>query len=134
MIVTIYFEVDHKKTGFGPKTAFLDPKRTTLGNRGHETASQAAKRPPTGKLKVSRVTSGYRGLMIPLSRVLLGSKNAVFLARNQFFVDSLKKNFTIMTGHLKDNLFVLTSLQGGPRGAVRVHIGPKNLIFYATPI
>ena len=49
---------------FGPKTAFLDPKRATLGNRGHETGRQAAKRPPTGKPKVSRVTSGYGGLMI----------------------------------------------------------------------
>ena len=57
-----------QKNGFGPKTAFLDPKRATLGNRGHETARRAAKRPPTGKLKVSRVTSGYGGLMIPLSR------------------------------------------------------------------
>ncbi len=55
------------KNGFGPKTAFLDPKRATLGNRGHKTARQAAKQPPTRKLKVSRVTSGYGGLMIPLS-------------------------------------------------------------------
>ena len=51
------------------KVAFLDPKRATLGNRGHETGRQPAKRPPTGKLKVSRVTSGYGGLMIPLRRV-----------------------------------------------------------------
>ena len=68
-----HFSVDSfawvsKKKGFGPKTAFLDPKRATLGNRGHETGRQPAKRPPTGKLKVSRVTSGYGGLMIPLSR------------------------------------------------------------------
>ena len=49
-----------------------------------------------------------------------------FLARNYFFVDSLKKNVTIMTGHLKDNLFVLTALQGGLRGGVRARFWPKN--------
>ena len=71
MIITIYFEADHKKMVMGQKTAFLDPKRATLGNQGHETGRQAAKRPPTGKLKVSRVTSGYGDVMIPLSRVRL---------------------------------------------------------------
>ena len=68
-----------QKNGFGPKTAFLDPKRATLGNRGHETARQAAKRPPTGKPKVSRVTSGYGGLMIPLSRDRPSRKNGGFI-------------------------------------------------------
>ena len=57
-----------------------------------------------------------------------------FLARNHFFVDSLKKNVTIMTGHLKDNLFVLTALQGCLQGAVRAHFWakkwPQNLIFF----
>ena len=67
------------KNGFGPKTAFLDPKRATLGNRGHETARQAAKQPPTRKLKVSRVTSGYGGLMIPLSRDRPSRKNGGFI-------------------------------------------------------
>ena len=46
MIITIYFEADHKNMVSGQKTAFLDPKRATLGNRGHETARRAAKRPP----------------------------------------------------------------------------------------
>ena len=67
------------KNGFGPKTAFLDPKRATLGNWGHETARQAAKQPPTRKLKVSRVTSGYGGLMIPLSRDRPSRKNGGFI-------------------------------------------------------
>ena len=38
-----------QKNDFGPKTAFLGPKRATLGNRGRKTARRAAKRPPTGK-------------------------------------------------------------------------------------
>ena len=42
-----------------------------LGNRGHITACRAPKRPPTGKRKVSRVTSGYVDVMISLSRVRL---------------------------------------------------------------
>ena len=69
MIVTIFFEAGHKKMISGQKTAFLGPERATLGNRGHETVRRAAKRPPTGKPKVSRVTSGYGDVMIPLSRV-----------------------------------------------------------------
>ena len=55
----------HKKLSLGPKTALLGPKRAILGNRGHETFRRAAKRPPTGKPKLSRVTSGYGGLVIP---------------------------------------------------------------------
>ena len=47
----------------GQKT-FLGPKRATLGNQGHQTAYPAAKWPPIRKPKVSRVTSGYGGLMI----------------------------------------------------------------------
>ena len=76
MIVTIYFEADLKKMVSGQKTAFLDPKRATLGNWGHKTAG-VAKRPPTGIPKLSRVTSGYGGLMIPLSQIRLTPKIGV---------------------------------------------------------
>ena len=61
-----FFEASHKKLISGQKTAFLDPKRATLGNRGHKTACQAAKQTPTRKPKLSRVTSRYGGLMIQL--------------------------------------------------------------------
>ena len=64
MMVTIFFEAVHQKWISGQKTAFLGPKRATLGNRGRETARRAAKRPSTGKPKVSRVTSGYGGHVI----------------------------------------------------------------------
>ena len=79
MIVTIFFEAGHKKMISGQKTAFLGPERATLGNRGHETVRRAAKRPPTGKPKVSRVTSGYGGLMIPLSRVRLSPEKVGYV-------------------------------------------------------
>ena len=43
-----------------------------------------------------------------------------------------------MTGHLKDNLFVLTALRGGLWGGVRaLFLGqklPENLIFVTTLI
>ena len=68
-----------QKIDFGPKTALLGPKRATLGNRCRKTARRAAKRPPTGKPKVSRVTSGYGGLMIPLSRVRPTQKNGGYI-------------------------------------------------------
>ena len=59
---------------WGQKTAFLTPKKATLGNPGHKTARRAAERPSTGKPKLSRVTSGYGGDMIPLSQVLPSPK------------------------------------------------------------
>ena len=64
---------------WGQKTAFLTPKKATLGNRGHKTARRAAKRPPTGKPRVSRVTSGCGEVMIPLSRVRETPKNGGYM-------------------------------------------------------
>ena len=37
--------------------------------------------------------------------------------------------FTIMTGHLNDNIFVLTPLHGGPGGGAGAHFWPENLLF-----
>ena len=79
MMVTKKLEDVHKKMISGQKTAFLGPKKATLGNRGRKTARRAAKRPPTGKPKLSRVTSGYGGLMIPLSRVRPTQKNGGYI-------------------------------------------------------
>ena len=64
MIVAKNLEDAHKKWILGPKTALLGPKRPILGNRAQKTACRAAKRPPTGKPKLSRVTSGYGGHVI----------------------------------------------------------------------
>ena len=67
-----------------------------------------------------------------------GPKSAVFWPEMISLWTVSKKIVTIMTGHLKDNLFVLTALQGGLRGGVRARFWPKNglkiWIFYATPI
>ena len=64
---------------WGQKTAFLTPKKATLGNRGHKTARRATKRPSTGKPKVSRVTSGCGEVMIPLSRVRPSPKKGGYM-------------------------------------------------------
>ena len=41
-----------------------------------------------------------------------------FRPKINFSWTASKKIVTLMTGHLKDNLFVLTALQGGLRGGV----------------
>ena len=66
-----------QKIDFWPKNPLLGPKRGTLGNRGRKTARRAAKRPPTGKPKLSRVTSGYVDVMISLSQVRLSPKKGI---------------------------------------------------------
>ena len=50
-----------------------------LGHRCRKTARWAAERPPTRKLKLSRVTSGYGGLKIPLGRICLTPKNRGYM-------------------------------------------------------
>ena len=56
----------------------------------------------------------------------LGPKRSFFWPEITFFVDSLKKIVTIMTGHLKDNLFVLTAVQGGLWAGVSALFWAKN--------
>ena len=67
------------KIDFRQITLFLGPNRATLGNCCRKTARRATKRPPPGNPKVSRVTSGYRGLMIQMSWVRLSQKNGGFI-------------------------------------------------------
>ena len=55
------------------------PEMAKIRPGGRKTARRAAKRPPTGKPKLSRVASGYGGLMIPLSRVRTTRKNGGFI-------------------------------------------------------
>ena len=50
-----------------------------------KTVRRAAERPPTRKLKLSRVTSGYGGLKIPLGRIHLTPKNGGYMGENGDF-------------------------------------------------
>ena len=56
-----------------------------------------------------------------------------FRPKINFSWTASKKIVTLMTGHLKDNLFVLTALQGGLRGGVRALFWakkwPENQLF-----
>ena len=86
MVNVGYFTLIEVRRNLGEKEKmqFLDGQRCLLRMakiqpRGQKTARQAAKRPPTGKLKLSRVTSEYGGLMIPLSRVCPSQKNGGFI-------------------------------------------------------
>ena len=79
MMATNKLEYVRKNLILGPKTAVLGPKRVISGKRGHETARRAAKQAPTGKPNVSRVTSWYWGLMVPLSRIRLTPKNGGYM-------------------------------------------------------
>ena len=79
MVVAKNLQGVDKKIILGPKPALWGSKKAILGNRCHETARRAAKRPPTGKPKVFRVTSGYGGLMIPLSRVRLSPEKVGYV-------------------------------------------------------
>ena len=51
-----------------------------------KTARRVAKRPPTGKPKLSKVTSGYGGLIIPLNLVRLSQKMEVSKVLGVFMV------------------------------------------------
>ena len=81
-----YFTLIEVRRNLGEKEKmqFLDGQRCHLRMakiqpRGQKTARRAAKRPPTGKLKLSRVTSGYGGLKIPLGRIRLIPKNGGYM-------------------------------------------------------
>ena len=62
-----------------------------------------------------------------------GVKNAVFRPETHFSETSSKKIVPIVTGHQKDNSFVLTHCMAGLWGGGRVHfwpkIDPKNCLF-----
>ena len=80
-----YFTLIEVRRNLGEKEKmqFLDGQRCHLRMakiqpRGQKTARRAAKRPPAGKLKLSRLTSGYGGLMIPLGRIRLTPKNSLY--------------------------------------------------------
>ena len=85
--------------------------------------------PVNGRLAARRTVSWPRLPKVALS----GPQNAVFWPEIIFLCPASKKIVTIIAGHLKDNLFVLTALQGGLRGGRRgpflAKKWPENQIF-----
>ena len=66
---------------------------------------------------------------------IFGSKMQFFGPKSIFFPKSSIFFDTIMTGHQKDNFFVLTLMHGGPRGGRGgPFLAPKSAFFYATTI
>ena len=55
------------------------PEMAKFRPGGRKTARRAAKRPPTGKPKLSRVTSGCGGVMIPYGWIRLTPKNGGYM-------------------------------------------------------
>merc|ERR1711911_385245 len=64
---------------------------------------------------------------------LFWGQKCCFSAGNSFFRDIIQKSVPIVTGHQKDNSFVLTHCMAGLWGGGRVHfwpkIDPKNCFF-----
>ena len=58
---------------------FLTPKLVNFGNWCHTTTCRTAEWAPTGKPMVSRVTSGYLDVMIPLCGVRLRPKKVGYM-------------------------------------------------------
>ena len=57
MIVTIYFEVDHKKTGFGPKNSIFGPQKGQFGQLGPQNG------PPSSQTGTYRKTEGIQSYL-----------------------------------------------------------------------
>ena len=57
MIVTIYFEVDHKKTGFGPKNSIFGPQKGHFGQSGPRNG------PPGSQTATYRKTEGIQSYL-----------------------------------------------------------------------
>ena len=56
--------------------------------KSQKTAHRAAKRPPAGNQNLSKVTSGYVGLMIQLGRIHTTPKNGGYMGeaqKNEYF-------------------------------------------------
>ena len=90
-----------------------------------KTARRAAERPPTARRAV---------LQPRLPKVaFFGVKKSVFRLETHLSETSSKKIIPIVTGHQKDNIFVLTHCMAGLWGRDRVHfwpkIYPKNCLF-----
>ena len=55
------------------------PQNRQIRPGDRKISHRAAKQPPARKLKLSRVTSGYGGLIIPFSRICLTPKNGGYM-------------------------------------------------------
>ena len=155
MMVTKKLEDVDKKLISGQKPTFW-PKKGHFGQSGPRNG------PPSGQTTIYRKTKGIQSYLriwgtydpnesgpsepnkwgfhrCSVKNAEFQAKNAVFWPEIHFFRKSFKFFVTIMTGHQKDNIFVLTPLHGGPRGGRRGPILARKSAFflryaYITPL
>ena len=107
--------------GCPQKNGIFGPQKGHFGQSGHETARQAAKRPPTGKPKVFSVTSGYGGLMIPLSRVRLSPEKVGYVG-------------VALKNQILRPILSLKHVLAPPRSLPGIMINMKTLSFWCSVI
>jgi len=156
MIVTIYFEVDHKKTGFGPKNSIFGPQKGHFGQLGPQNG------PPSGQTGTYRKTEGIQSYLriwrschpiesgpsepkkgwfhrCSVKNAEFRAKNAVFWPKIHFFAKSVQLFCYHHDRTTKRQHFcvdpVARRASGRPPGP---DFGPKICIFlryaYITPI
>ena len=106
---------NNSRTGYTPVTPLFWVRTFGLRVGGRSAARRAVLQPQLPKV------------------AFFGVKNAVFRPETHFSRTSSKKIVPIVTGHQKDNSFVLTHCMAGLCGGGRVHfwpkIDPKNCLF-----
>ena len=149
-MVTKKLDAFGKKMDFGPKNCIFGPKICIFLRYTYETPIFSGQTVPTQwdhKSPISWGNSGYLRFsgkwpfgrsadrfMAPIAQSgPFRAQKRCFLARNHFFVSSLKKNCYYHRGTPKRQPFCVTALQGCLQGAVRAHFWakkwPQNLIF-----
>ena len=156
MIVTIYFEADHKKNGFGPKNSIFGPQKGHFGQSGPRNG------PPSGQTATYRKTEGIQSYLriwgtydpiesgpsepkkwgfhrCSVKKCRISGQKCSFLAQNPFFAESVQLFCYHHDRTTKRQHFcvdpVARRASGRPPGP---DFGPKICIFlryaYITPI
>merc|ERR1712198_187793 len=128
------------KLGVLQKAKWESPKMAKIQPGGRKTARRAAERPPTGKPKLSRVTSGCGEDIIPLSRVRETTKNGGYHGRSvkkcrfsgQKWAPAAAPRPAVRRSQHKKVVFLVSRHDGIKkfgRRLKKIDLGPKNSIF-----
>ena len=115
MIITIYFEADHKKMVSSQKSSIFGPQSSLRIWRSCHPIESGPSEPKKW---------GFHRCSVKKRRIWV--KNELFWPKIHFFWNFPTLFVTIMTGHQKDNIFVLTPLHGCSQ---KNGFGPKNSFF-----